>query len=101
MFSPVSSLNSLSIAFKACIGIIEASLTINIIIDWSIAACLEVGFTLHVVVSNIGTGSLNELCTVWPPYSKVVAIPVQAATPTYVYIKCIMIKYAQRINIAS
>ena len=89
MFSQVSYLSSLSIAFKACIGIIDASSTINIIIDRSIAACLEVGFTLHVVVSNIGTGSLNKLCTVRPPYNKVAAIPVQAATPTYIYIKCI------------
>ena len=84
MFSPVSSLSSLSIAFKACIGIIEASSTINTVIDRSIAAYSEVGFTLHANVSNIGTGSLNKLCTVRPPYNKVAAIPVQAVAPTYV-----------------
>ena len=66
------------------IGIIEASSIMNIVIDLSVLACLEVGFTLHVVVSNIGTGSLNKQCTVWPPCSKVAAISVQAATPTYI-----------------
>ena len=65
-------------------GIIEASSTIYKIIDRSIAACLEVGFTVHVVMSNIETGSLNKLCTVQPPYNKVAAIPVQAAIPTYI-----------------
>ena len=44
---------------------------------------------MHVDVSNIGAGRLNKLCTVWPPYNKVAAIPVQAATPTYICMKCI------------
>ena len=48
---------------------------------------------LQVEVSVMGTGSLNMLCKVWPPASKVEAIPVQAAVKICrgngnVHVKC-------------
>ena len=79
----VMSCSILFMAWRAWMGSMDASSMMNSVISRNLAACLDVGCTLHVLVSVMGTGSLKRLWTVWPPDSKVAAIPVHAVAATW------------------
>ena len=74
-----TSFNNLSIAFKACLGIMDVSSSINKLTCLKNCPWIEFGVTLHVLLSSIGTGSLNKPCNVDPFVSRVAAMPVHAA----------------------
>ena len=76
------SLNSLSIALKASLGIIDASISIRESPP-GYSAYDDEDEMLQVLVSKTGTGSLNKLWTGTPCLNKIDAIPVQAQEATY------------------
>lgn len=80
----VLSRNNLAMVDKAWRGTMEASSMMYIVTDRRKVACRDVGETLHMLVSIIGTGSLNRLCTVLPPSNSVATIPVEALRATLI-----------------
>ena len=66
-------------AFKACLGIMNASSSKYRLTCLRNRPSTEFKVTLHVLFSKIGTGSLNKPCNVHPFFKSAAAIPVHAA----------------------